>query len=344
MTESTGITKEPPRRKARNRQAEDKAALERKVAALAQIREARDLDQPFSEEIMQVAQALVLCGLPYEPTDATRIVRRARLADGSEVVVVFSAVSTAAMPYGSDRSVLHFILDRAVKSRSRFISWKTAKEFLTAMKMNVDSGKNCTDLRARFERIRGLTIYVQRTRGAVDGSATMPVIRRSKLPTSVDRKSEETGHNLLPFPEDFVYGVEIGPDFFDELMKYHVPVPAIIIQQTRKKSQLQDCMLFLHWRCYAAQSETTIPWEALRQQLWQDDSNKNRIRQRFKAAIKEMKVFWPELQAEARKDGLWLAPPINGRYLIPRGTGTRRLPAVSMSDPAEVRIVEHSVQ
>lgn len=278
----------------------------------------------LSGEVYQVAQALILCGLPYEPTPKSKITRRAMLADGSRVAVTFSTALEGSMPYGSDRCLLHFLLDKAVKTRSRFVSWETGTEFLDAMKM-APGGKNRRDLRKRFARLRGLTIGVERTGPNSSDTEVMPVIRRSRLPTSLDQRAEKKGQGALPLDGDVLYGVELDELFFQELMLHHVPISRELISSTRKQSQLQDLMLFLCWRCYAAQSESLIPWEYLRQQLWQEDTNRQRIRTRFAAAIKVLRSIWPELKAEAKSNGLWVAPPRGRVYLTPRAALTRRL-------------------
>lgn len=277
--------------------------------------------EQLSGEVYQVAQALILCGLPYQPTVKTKITRKATLADGTRVAVTFSTALEGSMPYGSDRSLLHFLLDKAVKTKSRFVSWQKASEFLTAMKM-ASGGKNRRDLRLRFTRIRGLTIGVERSGPRCNGTEIMPVIRRSNLPTALDQRR---GLHALPLSDDIVYGIELDEVFFAELMHRHVPVPKELICATHKQSQLQDLTLFLYWRCYAAQSESVIPWTYLLQQLWQDDTNQQRIKTRFAAAIRVLRCMWPELRAEAQRKGLWVAPPRNGVYLTPRAGATRRL-------------------
>jgi hypothetical protein len=307
----------------RNHQNERHLAKTRRASALADVRVKRDANGG-EEEIFQVAQALILCGLPYDKTDKTKITRSARLADGSVVDVTFSTGLKAGMPYGSDRSLLHFLFDKAVKSNSRFVSWETATEFLKMMNM-AQGGKNRRDLRQRFLRIRSLTIGVERTTQYGTTADLMPVIRHSHLPTSVDIRAEQRGQSLLPIDSDVVFGVEIDPSFFADLKKYHVPTPAAIIRTTRNKSQLQDLMLWLHWRCYAANKSSLIKWEYLRMQLWQDDKTSRRIKVRFAEAIIALRIIWPELQAEALKTGLMVGPPLRGRYLLAKGAAARRI-------------------
>ncbi len=272
----------------------------------------------LSGELFQVAQALILCGLPYQATDKTRITKQARLGDGSRIKVTFSSSLDVGLPYGCDRSVLHFLLDRAVKSRSRFVDWKTATEFLTAMGMQ-HGGKNRRDLRARFLRIRALTIGVERI-GATSDTQIMPVIRRSRLPHSI---FPETTADMPRTRATEELGLEIDPLFFKELIAHPVPVPVEIIRAMRSKPQLQDMVLFLYWRAYAAGGPSIIPWRELREQLWQDDSNPRRIRSRFSTAINALRSLWPELSASARKEGLFIAPPQGMRYFHGREAPTR---------------------
>ena len=321
--EALKASKPSPPKKPRDRKVEDHLSKTRQAASLAKVRIDRDANGG-EEEIFQVAQALILCGLPYDKTDQTKITRSARLADGSVVDVTFSTGLKAGMPYGSDRSLLHFLFDKAVKNDSRFVSWETATEFLQMMNM-AQGGKNRRDLRQRFLRIRSLTIGVERTTQYGTTADLMPVIRHSHLPTSVDVRAERRGQSLLPIGSDVVFGVELDPAFFADLKRYHVPTPAAIIRTTRNKSQLQDLMLWLHWRCYAANKSSLIKWEYLRMQLWQDDKTSRRIKVRFAEAITALRIIWPELQAEALKTGLMVGPPLRGRYLLAKGAAARQI-------------------
>jgi hypothetical protein len=317
-------TATPTPKPKRDHKAEAAKALANRVERIAVLREYRD-SGALGEEIMQVAQSLILCGLPYKPTKERQIVRRARLADGSTVSVTFTAgLDDAEMPYGADRSLLHYLLDRAVKSGSRYISWSTAAKFLEHMGITL-GGKNYADLRMRFERIRGLTIGVVRSKDGASSSQLMPFIRRSALPSSMEIRQEQDGLQSLPLSDTDPFGVEIDELFFNDLMAWHVPVPTQLIVQTRKNPQLQDMCVWLHWRCFAAQNESVIPWEYLAEQIWQADTKVRRIRERFNEAIQFARGMWPELRAEVRKDGLWVAPPRNGKHLLTQGEEVRRL-------------------
>jgi hypothetical protein len=312
--------------KKRDRQSEDSISKDRFVEELVRLREKRDAGA-LGLQMTQIAQAMVLCGLPYSPTKETKIVRRARLGDGSTVSVTFSAgLDGIGMPYGSDRTLLHWMIDKAIKTKSAIVTWDTATEFLKDVGM-ADSGKNRKDLKQRYLRLTGLTIGVVR-KGSTESTVLVPFIEESHLPTSVDIKAARRGQALLHLDSP-TFGFRLGERIFREILQYHVPVPFELLQATKKKSQLQDHLIFLYWRSFSAQSETLIPWESLREQLWQEDSVASRIRIRFREAITVFRTIWPELNAEAEKTCLRIGPPRGGMHFIPQARSVRRLPPPS---------------
>jgi hypothetical protein len=307
----------------RDNQAERLRAKGNRALRAAEVRLALAAD---NTDVMQLAQALILCGLPYRMTEERQISRKARLGDGSTVTVTFTALSAdAKMPFGSDRTLLHYLLDKAVKSGNRYVSWETAKEFMEQMGIKGTGGKAYADLRERFDRLRGLGIFVSRKGGGRNETQNMSAISRSRLPSSLSLTAELLDQSTLPLSETVRYGVEIGTEFYNDLIRHHVPVPTELLIQTRGNAQLQDICIFLFWRCFAAQSPSIIPWASVREQLGSADSNPRRIRGRFAEAIKFFQTFWPEMQAESRQEGVWVAPPRDGKYLLPQAKAVRRL-------------------
>jgi hypothetical protein len=313
----------PTSKPKRDTRAERANARGNRALRAAEVRLALDSD---NTDVMQLAQALILCGLPYRMTQERQISRKARLGDGSTVTVTFTALSAEAdMPFGSDRTLLHYLLDKAVKSGNRYVSWDTAKEFMEQMGMKGTGGKAYADLRERFDRLRGLGIFVSRKGAGRNETSNMSAISRSRLPSSLDLNAENIGQSSLPLSDSVRYGVEIGTELYNDLIKHHVPVPTELLIQTRGNAQLQDICIFLFWRCFAANSPSIIPWSSVREQLGSADSNPRRIKVRFAEAIKFFQIFWPEMRAESRAEGVWVAPPKDGKYLLPQGKGVRRL-------------------
>jgi len=285
------------------------------------VRIKQELNGPEPTQLTQIAKVMVLCGLPYRQTKERTLVRRSRQADGTLITVTFQAMlSSVPLPYGSDRNLFHWATDRSIKSGTPFVPWDTATEFLTDMQQT-DGGKNYARLKESYRRIAGLSITVERTTNNQDQALIMPIMERSNLPRLLDT-------NTLAFPErggedEFLpTGILFSNPFFQELSKNHVPFPWPILRTLARKPQMLDYMMFLHWRTFAARTESVIRWEDLRQQMWQEDTHDWRIRTRFADAIKALKIVYPDLLAEARTLGLFIGPATEGKTLI---RGARRL-------------------
>jgi hypothetical protein len=304
---------------ARNHKKEAHNAQQSLFDGMFELRENR---LALTDNIVQIAQALIFCGMPYRPTTAREVVRKSRAADGTTITVVFKAMfDDVPLPYGSDRTLLHWMVDKAIKTKNPFVSWQRASEFLKQMEMST-GGRAFADLRKRYERLACMAITVHRS-SAVDERFIMPVVRASRLPGSI---TPNTTKELDRTPG--MLGVQLDEMFFREVLEHHVPMSETLLRVTDKKPQIQDYMMFLAWRSFAADAANRsafIPWETLREQLWQEDSNPYRIRSRFKVAIASLKSAWPELQAEAKSKGLWIAPPKLGMHLLLGNSPSRRI-------------------
>jgi hypothetical protein len=206
------------------------------------------------------------------------------------------------------------------------------------MGLNAGSGKNYADLRARYRRLAGLSIGLRIEGPGHETLANIPLIDSAELPTSIDFRAESMGQQRLEVEgqELVPFGVWFSKKLIATLMDSAVPFPKEILRRTRKQSQMQDYWLFLAWRSFGAKNPATIPWEEVREQLWQQDQNSRRIKTLFKDAITALRIIWPELQAEAKEKGLWIAPPKHGVQLISQAGELKRLP-VSTHGEREVK-------
>ncbi len=90
-------------RKARDYAKERKSAMDSSVDRVVALRDDRDTGA-LGDEVIKMAQALILCTLPYRPTEERQVVRSARLSDGSTLRVTFTAgITGIGMAYGNDR-------------------------------------------------------------------------------------------------------------------------------------------------------------------------------------------------------------------------------------------------
>ncbi len=292
-----------PQKASRNYTEERTKATSKRALDVAEIREARDSGS-LGDEVFKLAQAMILCTLPYRPTTEVKITRKARLGDGSTLIVTFIAARDGVpMAFGSDRKLLTWMFDKAIQSDSSFVPWKKATEYSRETGIN-DSGKNFRDLRDRFRRLSGLVISIERRTAAGEKGKTVPVIEEFNLPPSVaSLEAEEMGQGRLPELAE-VYGFRLNESLWKDIKRHNVAIPRELWLRTKGSAQLQDILLWMFYRCYSAQSESVVPWDGIRQQLPQDDSNPWRLKQLVKTAVMELRLIWPQARVEVVKEGL----------------------------------------
>jgi hypothetical protein len=287
----------------RDRAAEKRAARDKQALRLGQLCDDRNTGK-LGEEVIKLAQAMILCTLPYSATTDRSITRKARLGDGSTLSVTFSAgMDNVPLPFGADRKLLAWILDRAINSDSPSIGWESAWEYQKEMGLS-RSGKNNRDLRERFIRISGLNINIQRKDTTSVAGKNFSIIERYYLPRSIRGRNDDAAQQTLPdIPTHEPYEVCLNQTLFEDIRKHHVVVPRLLWSQTKGNSQVQDMVLWLYCRCYAAQTESVIPWAALADQFPQD-SNRRRVREHAREAIRVLHTLWKGCRIEAIDTGI----------------------------------------
>jgi len=304
-------------RAARNKQSTNLVDLRFQRAAA--INEGKDWG-----DLIIIAQALLICGLPYVPTTDRQITLRYRLA-GDRVEVTFTCCDpNIAMPFGADRNLLHWLINKAIRSETPFISWETACEFLKDMDLT-DSGKNFKDLRLRFERISALAITIIRERAEGEKNRIIvPIVEESNLPSSVDMKTKKNGleriEGLVP-----KFGFTLNHRFWKEVKQHNVPVPWELFKRNRRKSILVDCMLFLYRRSYAAAKPSVIPWAGIEEQSASQDSNPWRRRENFEKAFRAIRLIDSNFPGETTDAGVLVIPYTD---FLPGGSKRKTFKAV----------------
>ena len=100
------------------------------------------------------------------------------------------------------------------------------------------------------------------------------------------------------------FGIQLSTDLFDDIRRYNYALPRMLWQTLTGPSQVQDIALWLFVRCYAAGSETVIPWSALVEQFGAEDSNPRRLRVRAREALRMLTTLWPEARIAEETDGI----------------------------------------
>jgi len=263
-----------------------------------------------SREILLQAKALVLCGLPYKRTDKRSVTRKARLGPGSSIAVTFTAIGeNGILPYGADRALLGWIQTRAYNSG--FVEYRSLREFFTDFGLN-DSGANYQRFKARTERLMTLAISVEATAPNEKGIMNLLAVKRAFFPKGTKearrRLKDEQAGQLLILPER--YGFQLDPDFWEYFRANPVPLPLPLMRLFHSRPKGWDLAQFLLYRCYAARSQSVIPWQSFHDQLGSEDANRKQLKRTLIRYLDEIKTVYPNLPARFLPgfDGLEVAP------------------------------------
>lgn len=292
-----------PLPKTRNRVAEKQAAKVRTAQRIGEIVAARH-EGTLGLEYIKLAQAMILCTIPYSEQADRKITRRARLGDGSYLTVTFHALQEGVpLPYGADRKLLAWVFDRAIRSNSPFIPWESANEYQREMGLSM-GGRTNRQLNQRFQRIAGLVIDIRRQAETTQQSTTYPIIERSYLPSSITGRTIDAGQGALPEMGDR-FGFMLNSGLFHDIRKYHVVLPRQLWRELTGPTQVQDIVYWLLVRCFAAASESVIPWSSFQEQFG-TDSNPRRLKQHTRDAIRILQTLWPSVRLREESQGIWV--------------------------------------
>lgn len=113
------------------------------------------------------------------------------------------------------------------------------------------------------------------------------------------------------------------------------------------RSQIQDYVLWLYWRAFAAKQDTLIPWRSVREQLWQNDSTEQRLYATMRRAIATLRAVWPEFRGEVnpkhfgpdeeRAAGLLIGPPRGGIYMFNADSARKQVAVIAPPKPTKKR-------
>jgi hypothetical protein len=241
----------------------------------------------MSGDKLFTAQMLIYCGLPINKTDASSVVRKSRLADGSSVRVTFHQTNPdVPLPFRADRTMAYFLTNKAVMQQNPLLRWDYANEYMRLFGLNPDSGAHYKAVQERFTRIAYLGINVEYLdmEDQVVEHWKCPIIDNARISAKIDPAGKWTTSVTIAEMLSAKQEVTFGLRFFMELQKQPVPIPIELLQATQKAHRLMDYVVFLYWRAFAGATQSFIPWRYLQEQFDNVDSNQDRWTQQFRKA------------------------------------------------------------
>lgn len=240
----------------------------------------------LSGDRLYTAQLLILAGLPIRAPETQGPVRRkARLADGSTVSVIFSPNSEGVpLPYGSDRLMIYFLTTKAVMCQSNVFRWNCVDQFIQMFNLTPDSGGSYRRVQERFIRVAYMNITIEVTQPSRDGEPSSVSMLSAPLIDGVRLFGIEIdGAGKWSIPQtprkmlNDVDLVRVGGNFYHHLLygpdQAPIPIPMELFRnkRLRQSARLLDYSVFLYYRSFAGATDALIPWASLAEGFeWQD--------------------------------------------------------------------------
>lgn len=298
----------------------------------------RKVAQQDWEELLVTVRALVLCGLPYRQTERRQIIKTARLGNGQELTVIFTAVGKHPLPFGKDRAILSLITTIASRMGQPRVTFQSAMELLQKLDLGT-TGRDYSYLRAAIDRLKGFHCHISTGDDTQEITGNRAVVLDAVVPSRQDAKIEAQGTPRILASQ---FWVELDPTFFAEIERHGVPIPIEILRRYTNHPAAFDFVTFLNYRIHIARSPSRIPLATLCQMIGSEDKNQRKTRMRLERVLDELREFWPECPARFEGTGLkavlYVAPPADGKYLVQAKTSRPTLSGAKLVDPDDPSI------
>ena len=108
--------------------------------------------------------------------------------------------------------------------------------------------------------------------------------------------------------------VELGEDFFQEIIRHQVPLDLHILTALKRSSLGLDLYLWLTYRTFALKKPLRLSWPMLYRQFGADPAKAgdritvDNFRKDYLRELTKIKTAWPELQYETAQSVLVVSP------------------------------------
>lgn len=249
-----------------------------------------------------MARALVQATLPYTKTIGNEFKRR----NGAFKLTVL-ADSEIGLPYGSiPRLLLAWLTTEAVRTKKReIVLGKSLTNFMAQLDLIPTGGRwgTITRLREQMKRLFSASISCTYDNGDNWSIKNVTPISRATLWWDPKRHNQTTLFDST---------IILGEDFFNEIIKYPVPIDMDALKALKKSPMALDIYCWLTYRMSYIAKESIIPWAALRVQFGanyaQNPQGLRDFKRAFLRELKKVRLVYPMVSVEEAQETLTLFP------------------------------------
>jgi hypothetical protein len=240
--------------------------------------------------------------LPHKATVADQPWVRSN-GDGATLMIQPTRDETGryfGVPYGSTgRLMLIYLQSEAYRNRSRQVELgRSMHAWLRAMGLD-NSGKGYRAAREQALRIERslMTVAYQGERGTERWQDT--IIRGS---FNLNIEHDERQGDMFP------QAVELSESFYQALLRHPAVLFEPAIRHLAGKSLALDVYIWLAYRLHALVKARPVSWNALHQAFGPNYGRARDFRAKFKEALDDAMLVYPQAQVGADENGLILMP------------------------------------
>jgi hypothetical protein len=225
------------------------------------------------EKVGFTSRPFVITAFPAKPIKGFTWVRK-----NGNATLMIAVPDGSQLPYGMDRLIPIFLATKAVKTRSRVITFESAAEVLDLFGLS-GGGINYKRLTASLERVFKASVFFQVDSKEYRQQARFHFISGLEL----WKKEAPTDQPRLPgLPKN---KITLSQDFFEEILKHPIPLDIEVVKLLRNKPVALDAYMFIAYKAASIRHTTTIPLSELSSSFGSDDKNKRKFRMKIKKII-----------------------------------------------------------
>ena len=246
-----------------------------------------------------MARMLALCVLPRtDPGDRLQYIRR----NGPYTLLV-TATGGARLPYGIlPRLLLTWVCTEAVRTQTREIALgDSLSSFMRDLNIYSSAGNARARLRDQMQRLFGCTVSLVYEDTSSTTTMTAPIARRTEF------------WNERPLDGPWDSLIELGEDFFNEVITCPVPVDRHILHAIKRSPLGLDLYFWLVYKTFNLKTPLRLTWPLLYRQFGADPTSTSATTQQaFRRdclrELKKIKMAWSGLRYATPKGALLISP------------------------------------
>ena len=275
-------------------------SVDNQLIQLGQLLEARKPNLGF------MGRLLLLCSLPR--TNPGNQLQYKRV--NGPYKLIMTATGEYKLPFGNlPRLLLFWVCTEAVRTRSReLVLGHSLSEFMYKLDIYAQSGGRGgvrTRLRNQMQRLFQSTVRL--TYKDAHGEVSMS--------SQVTDRTEFWWNKHQPdTPMLWNSKIELGEKFFNEIIRYPVPLNLNVIKAIRRSPLGLDLYMWLVYRTFSLRHPAQLSWKMLYQQFGVDPARAkdkrtvDAFRTDVLRELKKIKIAWPELHYATPKGVLEIRP------------------------------------